>query len=279
MASNNIRFSVIIPTYNSGRTLKRCLDSIVSQRYDRFEILLIDGASTDDTLGIITDYRQRYPFIHYRSGPDRGIYDAMNKGIDIAAGDWLYFLGSDDTLYNDGVLAAVAGKIDEGQGEVIYGSVVMRGQNKWNLDNVVFDGEYTMPKFIDRNICHQAIFYKATLVKTAGYFSLEYITNADFDYNLRCYARSAFVYADLIIANFHVGGQSSHTEDHLFHRDRGALLTRYFGSRIYSPSFTGARLYLKRAALAPASPLGFPGRIYCLGAYLVLKIRSMFNPG
>ncbi|MFC0514579.1 glycosyltransferase family 2 protein [Mucilaginibacter angelicae] len=278
-AEASVRFSIIIPTYNSAKTLPRCLDSIVSQDYPIIEVCLIDGVSADDTLDIIKRYEAGYPFVHFRylSERDAGIYDAMNKGIRLASGNWFYFLGSDDSLYHDQVLSAIAAKIKETGAGIVYGSVLMRGQNKWNLDNVVFDGEYTIEKFIDRNICHQAIFYNKTVIQRNGDFSLRYVTNADFDYNLRCYANTVFTYADLTIANFFVGGQSSHVEDHLFHRERGALLLKYFGSRIYTRSFIGARLYLQQAALSTASPLNLQGRIYCLFAYIKLKIQSMLR--
>jgi glycosyltransferase involved in cell wall biosynthesis len=275
----HISFSVVIPTYNSAKTLTRCLDSIAGQDYPDIEVCLVDGISTDETLDIIRRYQVSYPIIQIRciSEADQGIYDAMNKGIQMAAGEWLYFLGSDDSLYDKGVLSAVAAKIAASGAEIVYGSVLMRGQNKWNLDNVVFDGEYTIEKFIDRNICHQAIFYKKTVIERNGDFSLRYITNADFDYNLRCYANTVFTYTDLIIANFFVGGQSSHTEDHLFHQERGALLLKYFGNRVFTRSFINARLYLQQGALSSASPLKLTGRIRCLMAYTKLKIQSMLG--
>lgn len=275
MQEEQIKISVIIPTFNSAKTLERCLNSIVEQDYNCSEVVLIDGVSTDNTLSIIKRFQLDYPFIKFLSEPDKGIYDAMNKGIDAASGDWIYFLGSDDTLYERDVLSKIAAFLKTAKAEVIYGNVVMRGQNKWNLDNVVFDGEYTMEKFIDRNICHQAILYSRQVIERNGKFSLRYVTNADFDYNLRCFANSAFQYVDLIIANFYVGGQSSHTDDELFHNDRGALLYRYFGGSLFTKDFLQARLYIRRAALSPTSPLNAVQRIFCLLAYTTLKLAAV----
>ncbi len=272
---SDIKFSIIIPAFNSALTLQRCLDSIISQDYSNIDLCIIDGGSTDDTLPIISDYQLRHSCIRYVSEKDQGIYDAMNKGIALAKGDWLYFMGSDDTLYNNNVLPAVAEKIRQSNAEVVYGSVMMRGDNKWNLNNIIFDGEYNFEKFIERNICHQAIFYKRDLVQKVGYFNLKYVTNADFDFNLRCFARAHFTYIDLIIANFFVGGQSSVTEDYIFHKDRGALLMKHFGSRIYTKPFLNARLYLQQAAWSASSPLNLFGRAYCLLAYIKLKAQSM----
>lgn len=267
--------SIIIPTNNSAQTLKRCLESIVVQTYTNFEVWLIDNISTDDTLSIITEYDKKYSFVNYLSEKDYGIYDAMNKGINIAKGNWLYFLGSDDTLYDANSLLHVVEYANKDHVEIIYGSVVMRGENKWNLNNVTFDGEYSMDKFLNRNICHQAIFYKKTVFQKNGLFNLKYITNADFDFNLRCYANTKFTYMDLIVANFFVGGHSTTVEDAEFHKDRGALLMKYFGRRIYTNSFIKSRLYIQQAALLKSSPLNYFDRCFCLFAYLKLKLLSM----
>jgi glycosyltransferase involved in cell wall biosynthesis len=275
-AQENILFSIIIPTYNSEQTLNRCLESIITQTYKDFEVWIIDNHSTDQTINIIRQYQSSHTAINYISEKDKGIYDAMNRGIDLADGSWLYFMGSDDSFYNENVLAAVAAKINSANAQIIYGNVIMRGQNQWGLDNVVFDGEYDLKKFIDRNICHQAMFYEKAVFKLNGYFDLKYITGSDFDFNLRCYSNTAFTYLDLIMANFFVGGQSTHVEDHQFKKDRGALLYKYFGHRIFSVPFLNARLYIRQAALSLNSPLHFGDRAYCLLVYIKLKIHSLF---
>jgi len=274
MSPADIKFSIIIPTFNSGKTLERCFDSIAAQSYQNLEVICVDGCSADDTLEIIADYSSRVN-IKYSSESDQGIYDAMNKGLTMASGNWLYFLGSDDTFFSDEVLTDIAKNIETTNAEVVYGNVIMRGQNQWNLHNVVFDGLYTIEKFIDRNICHQAIFYKHTVFQKNGNFDLTYPTNADFDFNMRCYANTTFVYADVIVANFYVGGQSTQHDDERFHQHRGALMLKYFGRRIFTRSFINARLYLHRAALSKSSPLSLPQRIYCLLAYAKLKIQSL----
>jgi len=273
--TGGILFSIIIPTYNAASTLQNCLQSVLDQTFTAFEVLLIDGCSTDDTMSIIKRYQDRYAGVRCISEPDKGIYDAMNKGIGLAKAKWLYFLGSDDTLSGNQVLAGVAEYAQMHRQGVLYGSVIMRGQNQWNLDNVVFDGEYTTEKFIDRNICHQAMFYHRDVFERNGEFNLRYITSADFDFNMRCYANTPFFFIDLIIANFFVGGHSTHITDHAFYDDRGALLYRYFGSRIFSKEFVNARLYLQQAAFSKRSPLNLFQRLYCALAYAKLKLQAM----
>jgi glycosyltransferase involved in cell wall biosynthesis len=271
-----LNFSIIIPTYNSEKTLRRCLDSIISQNFQNFEIWIIDGLSLDNTVAIIEQYKLRYSFIKYISETDKGIYDAMNKGIGLSVGKWIYFLGSDDTLFNEHVLSMVAENEKYSAGLVMYGNVVMRGKNQWNLDGVTLDGEYNLAKLLNRNICHQAIFYHRKVFTRFGLFDIKYNVGADFDFNLRCFANTAFTYMNLIVADFYIGGYSSNNYDHEIIRNRGAMFLKYFKYRIYNKSFINSRLYLHQAALSSRSPLNLPGRAICLGAYLKLKLQSWY---
>ena len=96
-----MKLSIIIPTYNSASVLAKALDSIVKQNFTDWEVLVMDGVSTDNTIKVAQSYNDSR--IHIFSEPDKGIYDAMNKGIEKAQGEWLYFLGSDDWLLNGNV--------------------------------------------------------------------------------------------------------------------------------------------------------------------------------
>jgi glycosyltransferase involved in cell wall biosynthesis len=87
-------FSVVTVSFNSGKTIRRTIESVANQTYDRIELILIDGGSTDDTLSIISEYADKVSRVI--SEPDRGIYDAMNKGIRAANGEWIHLLNSDD---------------------------------------------------------------------------------------------------------------------------------------------------------------------------------------
>lgn len=100
-----MKLSIIIPTYNSASVLPRALDSIICQTFTNWEVLIMDGISTDDTLKMAQSYNDSR--IRIYSEPDNGIYDAMNKGINKANGEWLYFLGSDDCLFSKDVLSNI----------------------------------------------------------------------------------------------------------------------------------------------------------------------------
>src|ERR1700744_2888998 len=132
--------SIVIPTYNAETTLSRALDSLLGQTFQDFEVLIIDGLSTDKTTAIIGDYAARDKRIRFISEKDNGIYDAMNKGIDLAKGDWIYFLGSDDQLYKKDVLASVF------TGEVNLSSDVLYGDVYSPVFKGIYDGEFDAEK-------------------------------------------------------------------------------------------------------------------------------------
>lgn len=273
------KISIIIPTYNAENTLERCLQSIVQQDYTNFEVWFIDGGSTDSTLQILKDNAIEWPFLRYISEPDKGIYDAMNKGVKLCKGEWLYFLGSDDTLYDNHVLSLIAATTTTTDAKVIYGNVIIRGQNQWNLDNVVFNGEYDVEKIVNVNICHQAMFYHKSIFELLGDYNLRYITSADHDFNLRCFASTPFYYIDTILANFFVGGHSSNVTDDKFNDDRGAILMKYFKNSIYTRPFINSRLFIQKAALSGKPDLTRGERLYCMMAYLKLKTLSLYVSG
>jgi glycosyltransferase involved in cell wall biosynthesis len=101
-----LRISVITVVYNAEDTIARCIDSVISQKYPDIEYIIIDGGSTDNTLQVINQYRSSIS--HFVSGPDKGIYDAMNKGIKLATGHIIGTLNADDCLADADVLSAVA---------------------------------------------------------------------------------------------------------------------------------------------------------------------------
>ena len=229
--------SIIIPTHNSAQSLAACLDSIKSQSFRALEIILVDGLSTDETMTIAKSYLVSHPNIFCISEKDNGIYDAMNKGLTKAKGEWLYFLGSDDELHSETVLQEVFAKPIAGDINIVYGNVNIKGNTSWTNDGAIYDGVFDLQKLLKKNICHQAIFYKRTFVqKQVGYFNGHYKLCADWDFNLRCWAQSPFVYIDKIIANFNSGGASTiSNDDAAFGKDFLNNVTSYFNLSIFDP--------------------------------------------
>lgn len=208
------KISIIIPTYNSAETIRPCLDSIVAQTFQDKEVVIIDGVSSDSTAAIVNEYMKHFPYIKWISERDNGIYDAMNKGIEIAKGEWLYFLGSDDTLYSSDTLEKVAAEMKSTTAEVIYGNITSERFGG------VYAGEFSKQKLSEQNICHQAIFFKKSVFFKTGLFDLKYKAHADYDHNLKWFLsdKISHQFIDIIVANYADGGMSSQMGDYVFQR-------------------------------------------------------------
>ena len=226
-------FSIIIPTYNSINTLSACLDSIVNQSLQNFEILIMDGLSKDGTIPIVKKYEAGNANIRWVSEKDKGIYDAMNKGVKMAKGEWIYFLGSDDLINNNQILQKIFSLNKSGY-EVVYGNAKIVGDTSWAKDGELYDGKFDLQKLLKKNICHQAIFYnKNCFANGSSLFNNDYKLCADYDFNLRCWANHPFLYINLTIVDFYGGGKSTqHNSDELFIKDFNKNRLTYFGNNV-----------------------------------------------
>jgi glycosyltransferase involved in cell wall biosynthesis len=204
----NPLYSIIIPTYNSESSLKETLDSILEQSFADFEIVLMDGGSKDHTIAVAESYNDIRLKIY--SEPDKGIYDAMNKGITRSSGQWLYFIGSDDCLHTADVLQKVYHQLEKIKNNVLYGNVIIKGDAGWAKDGQIYNGRYTLQRLLRGNICHQAIFYRRSfLIDNKLIYNLKYPIVADWDFNIQCRLKTSFTYLDIIVALFNAGGIST----------------------------------------------------------------------
>ena len=212
MLANNPTFSIIIPVYNSGKTLSAALDSIFIQTFKDYEVLIIDGLSADNTVEIAKKYNDQYANIRIYSERDKGIYDAMNKGIDLALGEWLFFLGSDDSFFETTTLQQVVDSNYLTTHEIVYGNVYS------SYFNGSYDGVFTYSKLLQQNICHQSIFFRKSVFSKTGKFNLKYKAYADWNHNINWFFSSkiTYVHINLIVANFNYGGFSSVYNDKAF---------------------------------------------------------------
>jgi glycosyltransferase involved in cell wall biosynthesis len=219
----NIKVSIIIPTYNSSKTLADCLASISQQTYRSFEVLIIDGLSNDNTVSIVKTYADKIHHLVVVSEKDKGIYDAMNKGIDLAKGEWLFFLGSDDSLYDGNVLQKIFQKNQAlvEKSDFIYGNV------KWGNSGEIYAGQFDTFRIYKQNICHQSIFYKKEIFQKLGKYELRYPIYADWHLNCWCYLTDSIRinYVEEIITNYSLMGTSSSTTD-LFEKEKKAFFLK-----------------------------------------------------
>jgi glycosyltransferase involved in cell wall biosynthesis len=230
-------FSIIIPTFNSGKTLCACLESVLSQSFQNFEILVMDGLSTDETLSIVKKYEAVNPNIRWFSERDNGIYDAMNKGIQLAKGEWIYFLGSDDLIHNEEVLQQVY-SLDKREYQVVYGNAKIIGKTAWAKEGHLYDGEFDLQKLLKKNICQQAMFYhKSCFTDATSLFNIDYEICADWDFNFRCWARKEFLFVNMTIVDFYGGGASTLKDaNQEFYDDFKKNIEGYFGDIVMQKS-------------------------------------------
>ena len=204
------------------RDIAKALDSIFSQSFTNFQLVIMDAMSSDGTISIINkscDGDKRLTLVQSK---DKGIYDAMNKGVGYAAGDWLYFMGADDTLANNRVLDAVSAYLVS-ENDVVY------GDSYWMPEQVKEEGEWLPAILIKRNINHQRIFYRKTLFANYGFYNIEYLY-ADWIVNIRLFCNKAVnkKYVKLDVANYNSGGFSSNRGDELFWKNWDGIILNNF---------------------------------------------------
>ena len=174
------KISVVTVCFNSQDTIRMTIESVLSQKCEDFEYIIVDGASTDSTLSIIGEYVGNAA-IRMVSEPDRGLYDAMNKATKMAEGDYLCFMNSGDTFADDMVLADMAGRLT---GDITYGNVVrIREDGEFTEKYKGTNAETKWTLLKGRMICHQAMFIKRETMLLYGYDTRYRITA---DFNMLC---------------------------------------------------------------------------------------------
>lgn len=178
------KFSIITVTYNAEKVLEDTIQSIVTQTYKNVEYILVDGGSTDGTLDIINKYRTHIHTVV--SEPDKGLYDAMNKGIRLATGDYLCFLNAGDGFHEDDTLQLMVHSISgTALPDVIYGETeIVDAEGHFVCKRRLAAPERLTWKSFKKGmlVCHQAFFARRDLVES---YDLSYRFSADFDWCIR----------------------------------------------------------------------------------------------
>ncbi|MFT6166286.1 MAG: glycosyltransferase involved in cell wall biosynthesis [Vicingaceae bacterium] len=216
------KLSIIVPSYNNADKLTILLESIKSQKFTDFELLIIDGNSTDNTRKTIKDY---HPLVSYFvSENDNGIYDAMNKGILASKGEWLYFIGCDDEFYSPTALLDVF-KQEVTTASVMYGKIFNKTKQKTEGEVI-----QTKTELITTSIWHQSVFYRRSVFDKFGLYDLNYPIAADVVFNISCFSQifRHWMFIDVIVSTFSGDGVSSRTVDLQYHKNQKALFKKWF---------------------------------------------------
>ena len=205
-----MKISIVTISYNSEKTIRDTILSVLSQTYFDIEYIVIDGGSTDGTIDIIEEYRDKISI--FISEPDEGIYDAMNKGISLAKGEFVGILNSDD-FYNTDVIEGLVSFIKGNPClDCVYSDVVyVRRENPKKITRV-----YSSKNFAQKMIRfgfmipHSGFYAKKELFDKFGYYKMGYRVSADFELMARFMKKGAtFGYYDKIMVKMRDGGISS----------------------------------------------------------------------
>lgn len=218
------KLTVITIVYNNVRDIKRTIESVINQTYQDIEYLIIDGASTDGTLEIVKQYENRVSRIV--SEPDKGIYDAMNKGLALAKGDYILFMNSGDEIYDKDTVEHI---FNQPEADIYYGETEMYNDDWQSLGQ----RRHKAPKTFNwrsfkygMNISHQAIYIKKNLTEP---YDLQYKYSADIDWIIKAAKKTKNIRnVNRYVAKYLVGGMSKKKHKESL-RERFNIFTKYYG--------------------------------------------------
>jgi glycosyltransferase len=206
-----MKISLITVTYNSEKYLSHCIDSVIKQRYKNIEHIIIDGKSTDNTVEIIKKYESNIST--WISEPDRGMYDAINKGINLATGDVIGILNSDDMLVSEDVIESIVKTFEEQQVDSVFGDLEYVDRDVTDRVFRVWKG-----KKYSRNLFkmgwmpgHPTFYIKRSLIEEFGGYENHYFTAADYEFMARYLYKHniSSYYLPKLIVKMRTGGASN----------------------------------------------------------------------
>lgn len=221
--------SIITVCYQAEKTIERTIQSVLSQSWKNIEFIIIDGGSTDNTLPIIKKYREHISKIV--SEKDNGLYDAMNKGLQLATGDYVLFLNADDLLYEKNTLEKAFTICSNA--DVIYGEAIFMNEAGEELG---LRSQQTPHKVTENlnwkslrygmTVSHQAFIIRRSLVVN---YDLKYHICADIDWMIRCLKKCETICnTHLILSKFRIGGTSKQQQKQAW-KERYLILQKHYG--------------------------------------------------
>lgn len=219
------KITVATVVYNSYNYIEKTIKSVINQSYRNIEYIIIDGASNDGTLNVIKQYQNKIDI--FISEPDNGIYDAMNKALKLASGDFIIFINANDHFYSDKTIEECVNFFHNST-SLYYGKALFY-KNSSKTTTFEFGEKIDAFKLAKKNICHQTIFYPKSYYKKNS-FNMEFKILSDWEYNMRAYSKKIkFCFIDKIIAYYEYSGISSKSRDYKFEKKQKYIILKYLG--------------------------------------------------
>ena len=204
-----MKISIITITFNSAKTIQRALDSVQSQTYKDIEHIIVDGASTDGTKELIETYAKAHNNVRWISEKDKGIYDALNKGIKLATGDIIGFLHSDDVFYSPDSIGQIAAAFEDEKVDVVYGDLqyckgpkVVRRWKSNDFNPCALKYGWMPP--------HPTVYVRREVYQQVGEYDEWFRISADYDMMLRIFtAGYKSQYIPKVLVCMETGGASN----------------------------------------------------------------------
>ena len=243
-----MKISIITVVYNNERTIREAINSVLKQTYSDIEYVIIDGNSIDKTVQLVNEYSDQLGY--FISEKDKGIYDAMNKGIKAATGEVIGILNSDDLYRDTTVIETVMNEfIQNPTLDIVYGDLVYVKNN--NVDKVVRywkSNSYYKYFFETGNVPpHPSLFVKREVYEQVGYFDLNYKLAADYEFMLRMFKKFDFKskYINKVIVKMRLGGATNQSYSNI-KRQNIEILNAWKNNNLNPPFFLMPLRLLKR---------------------------------
>jgi glycosyltransferase involved in cell wall biosynthesis len=224
-------FSIITVTYNAAQWLERTIQSIVNQTYSDIEYIIVDGGSTDGTVDIITNYKLQ--ITQWISEPDNGLYDAMNKGLQLATGDYVWFINAGDRIYSSNTIREMVNLLSpftfHPLPDIIYGETEISDAqgNSLGMRRLKAPENLTWKSFsMGMLVSHQSFIVKREIAEP---YDLRYRYTADIDWCIRCLKKTNNILNTHLILSWFLEAGYSATNRKVSLKERYEIMCQYYG--------------------------------------------------
>jgi glycosyltransferase involved in cell wall biosynthesis len=227
--AENTLISIITVCRNSEATIRDTLASVATQTYANIEYIIIDGGSTDQTLQIVKEYSKTVT--QSLSENDHGIYDAMNKGIKRATGEYILFLNSDDILLNERVIEDAVKAISANHPDIVFGNMAVFNPTS-GVTELKRQKVLTRVHVFKNMPCQPSVLYRRSVFSKCGMFNTAYRIVSDFDWMTNAILRHtvSLQYIEIALIRFRTGGISSNSDSTVHDRERLEVYQEYFST-------------------------------------------------